>query len=294
MISLSRLRVFADGLDHPECVAVHPDGSIWAGGEAGQIYRIPTAGGRAEEVGRIDGGFILGLAFAPNLEWLLLCDLNHRALYRYELGSGQILLWARRAGRYQLQIPNFAVFASNGGVWVSDSGSASHPSGKILHFSADGNGTVWHPGPWWFANGLALDREEKNLYVVESFASRVRCISIMPDAIPGKIRNVCHLPHTVPDGLALAADGSLYIGCYQPSRIYCAPPCGRPRLLIEDWTAHALAHCTNLAFGSRRFNHLYIANFGRWHISELALASPGQPLACHIRAAIKDMHTRRP
>jgi hypothetical protein len=34
------MSVFAEGLDHPECVAVHPDGSVWCGGEAGQIYRI--------------------------------------------------------------------------------------------------------------------------------------------------------------------------------------------------------------------------------------------------------------
>ena len=39
-----KISLFADGLDHPECIAVHTDGSVWAGGEAGQIYRI--AGGR--------------------------------------------------------------------------------------------------------------------------------------------------------------------------------------------------------------------------------------------------------
>jgi hypothetical protein len=35
--SLSQSVEFASGLDHPECVAVHPDGSVSAGGEAGQI-----------------------------------------------------------------------------------------------------------------------------------------------------------------------------------------------------------------------------------------------------------------
>ena len=39
---LAKATVFAEGLDHPECVAVHPDGTIWAGGEAGQIYRISS------------------------------------------------------------------------------------------------------------------------------------------------------------------------------------------------------------------------------------------------------------
>ena len=39
-ISINDIEIFADGLDHPECVAVHPDGSVWAGGEAGQIYKV--------------------------------------------------------------------------------------------------------------------------------------------------------------------------------------------------------------------------------------------------------------
>jgi len=37
------LSVFAEGLDHPGCVAVHPDGSVWCGGEEGQISRLRRA-----------------------------------------------------------------------------------------------------------------------------------------------------------------------------------------------------------------------------------------------------------
>src|SRR4051812_49651927 len=34
----------AEGLDHPEGAAVGPDGTVYAGGEAGQIYRIAADG----------------------------------------------------------------------------------------------------------------------------------------------------------------------------------------------------------------------------------------------------------
>ena len=37
--------LFAEGLDHPEGVAVHRDGSVWAGGEGGQVYRVAPGGG---------------------------------------------------------------------------------------------------------------------------------------------------------------------------------------------------------------------------------------------------------
>ena len=54
ILDLAAARVFADGssgairLDHPEGVAVHPDGSVWCGGEAGQVYRIPPDGSSVE------------------------------------------------------------------------------------------------------------------------------------------------------------------------------------------------------------------------------------------------------
>ena len=44
LLDLSAVRVFYDGVDHAEGVAVHPDGSVWCGGEAGQVYRIAPDG----------------------------------------------------------------------------------------------------------------------------------------------------------------------------------------------------------------------------------------------------------
>ncbi|MDP6358899.1 MAG: hypothetical protein QF473_27520 [Planctomycetota bacterium] len=36
--------VIGDGLDHPESLCIDPEGVIYAGGEAGQIYRISPDG----------------------------------------------------------------------------------------------------------------------------------------------------------------------------------------------------------------------------------------------------------
>ena len=40
---------FGEGLDHPECVAWGCDGYAYAGGEAGQIYRIDIENGVFEQ-----------------------------------------------------------------------------------------------------------------------------------------------------------------------------------------------------------------------------------------------------
>ena len=86
---LKNSKIFADGLDHPECVAIHPDGSAWAGGENGQIYKISSDGSQIEEVSNT-GGFILGIAFSPNAEWLAICDLNNHCLWKLDPRSGEL------------------------------------------------------------------------------------------------------------------------------------------------------------------------------------------------------------
>ena len=75
--------------------------------------------------------------------------------------------------------------------------------------------------------------------------------------------------HNVPDGLAVAPDGTLYISCYEPSRIYRMKPGGRLEVLIEDPSATTIAHPTNFAL---KGNRLYSANLGRWHITEIDLS----------------------
>src|SRR5918912_16329 len=56
------IRVLVGGLDHPEGVCWDPEaGVLWAGGEAGQLYRVELDERRAAEVARAPG-FVLGVA----------------------------------------------------------------------------------------------------------------------------------------------------------------------------------------------------------------------------------------
>ena len=43
-LPIERFEVYASELDHPECIAFAHDGQLWAGGEAGQVYRIDAVG----------------------------------------------------------------------------------------------------------------------------------------------------------------------------------------------------------------------------------------------------------
>ena len=60
ILPIESFEIFATGLDHPECLAFDRDGLAWAGGEAGQVYRIDASGGVTQVADC--GGFNAGLA----------------------------------------------------------------------------------------------------------------------------------------------------------------------------------------------------------------------------------------
>ncbi|MDB6033243.1 MAG: SMP-30/gluconolaconase/LRE protein [Verrucomicrobiales bacterium] len=264
ILPLTSASVFSDGLDHPECVTVHPrDGSIWAGGEAGQIYRIPAEGGSPEEVA-CTGGFVLGVAVHPDGQWLAACDLKNGCIWRLDLQKMQLREFARGP-----RIPNHLAFTATGDLFVSDSGAFREVSGKIYRFDSAGSGGVWHPGPFNFANGVALAPDGSALYVVCTWLPGVERIAMHSDGKPGAREVFVRLPATLPDGLAFDADGALLVSCYTPARIWRVPPGGgKPEILIEDWEAHTLSNPTNIALRGRE---LFAANLGRWHVTRIVL-----------------------
>ena len=152
--------VFCEGLDHPECVAVHRDGSIWAGGEAGQIYRISADGAKVEVVANT-GGFILGIAFHPDMSWMAICDLGKKCVWKLSLADFILSVFATGAQDHSFNIPNYAVFDQLGNLYVSESGVFRKVTGKSLKFDGNGVGIVWHQGPFNFANGMALSMDQK-------------------------------------------------------------------------------------------------------------------------------------
>jgi sugar lactone lactonase YvrE len=95
---------------------------------------------------------------------------------------------------------------------------------------------------------------------------------------------VADLPGVLPDGLAVDADGRLYVGCYEPSRVLRIGPGGTAELVADDPEAHLLCHPTNLAF---RGEELLTSNLGRWHVTTIPVGVSGTalPPRAGVRAA---------
>lgn len=275
MGGIGRPRMFFDGifsaprLDHPECVAVHPDGSVWCGGEAGQIFRV-AADGSGIELVATTGGFILGITFGPGQESLYACDIAARAVFRIPVTGGEPELFADGAAGHRFVNPNYIVFDGDGRMLVSDSHQPGQPGPSLYAFDVSGKGSVWYDGPLSFANGLACDGSA--LYIAESFLPGISKIAIRPDGAAGQRSVLAMLPGTVPDGLGFGPDGRLYVGCYEPSQVLRLEPDGAVTVIAHDPTAHLLCHPTNVAF---RGQTLLTANLGRWHLTAIEGAASG-------------------
>jgi gluconolactonase len=262
LIPLDRFRIFADGLDHPEGLAFDADGTLWAGGELGQIYCI-DARGRLREIASL-GGFNLGLTFSRAQE-LYVCNFKLPALVRINR-KGRVLESWERVGNRKLKTPNFSVFDSEGNLYFSDSGDFDKGNGWVYRIRKNGRSEVF-AGPFAFANGLALSADEKFLYVVQSTRDNVERVEILSNGCAGKRQIYAAGLHRVPDGAALDANGNLLVTCYASDNLYRVTPAGKVSLLAYDPQGTIIARPTNIAFGGPNFDQMYVANLGRWHIT---------------------------
>jgi sugar lactone lactonase YvrE len=276
LLDPGRASVFFDGtvtdpqLDHPEGVAVHRDGSVWCGGERGQVFRVDPDGGSITQVAST-GGFCLGMAFGPGGD-LFVCDLKHACVFRVETATGRVERFADGAGDRPLRIPNSPAFDADGRLYVSDSHQFDRPGPGVFRFGPDGRGELWYGGELVFANGLAVAPDGRHLYVAETFANRVSRIPVGDDGAAGAPELVAATPGAWPDGLAFDVEGNLYVGCYEPSQVLRVDPAGQVEVLFREWSAHLLAHPTNLAF---RGTTMFTANLGRWHLTRLEVGVEG-------------------
>jgi gluconolactonase len=275
LMEISAFAPFVDGLDHPEGVACGPDGTLYAGGEAGQIYRV-SLDGSFEEIGNT-GGFILGLCLdaASNV---YACDNGAHEVKRIA-PSGEVSTWSSGAPDRPMMTPNYPVFDRAGNLYVSDSGGWKENSGCIFRVAPDGTTSVFTDKATNFPNGMALHPSGSHLYAVVSLDFTVVRIEIRKDGSAGSIETVAELPNNVPDGLAFDEEANLFISCYTPDVIYRVTPSGDFAVVASDWERVVLAAPTNLAFCGPDRRTLVVGSLGRWHLSRAEMTVPGARLA---------------
>ena len=265
--------IFAAGVDHPECIAFDRSGTLWAGGEAGQIYRI-SADGKVELLTTM-GGFCGGLAFSPADE-LFVCNPAH-GIVRIK-SSGEYSVFASHAGTHKLICPNYGVFDLAGNYYLTDSGQWKKQNGCLIRYCANGTGEIL-AGPFGYTNGLALSADEQFLFMVESDTNSVLRFRIASSGALGKPEVYATECGRFPDGLVLDAEGNLYVCCYASDEIWRISPDRKKTLFAWDAWAIRLGSPTNMAFGGKNFDELFVANLARTAITRAKIGRKGQPLA---------------
>src|SRR3977135_1828233 len=117
---IEQFEIFANGLDHPECIAFDREGFLWAGGEAGQIYRI-SPDGKTEKVVEM-GGFCGGLAWSPDDRELFVCNPSYGVVSVKRSGEWSVFACGMNS-------PNYGLFDRAGNYHVTDSGMWTKQNG---------------------------------------------------------------------------------------------------------------------------------------------------------------------
>ena len=202
MTALAGFETLATGLDHPEGVGVGPDGLLYAGGEAGQIYRVGEEGAFDEIAST--GGFIYGVTLDASGD-VFACDFGNAAVMRIS-ASGEVATYSNGTADRPMRVPNFAAFDGGGNLYVTDSGEWGEDDGVVYRIAPGGATEVWTEATARFPNGCCLTAGDEALLVVESHGRAVVRVPIEDDGRAGRPEPIVDLSGSQPDGIALAED----------------------------------------------------------------------------------------
>lgn len=275
--------MLAEGLDHPEGICRTPHGRLFVGGEAGQIYEIDEAGSFTELLSV--GGFVLGLA-ADGDGRVYAIDSSARCVWRVDPDALTHELWlSSPTGPRQFHTPNWGAFDRHGNYYLSDSGDWGGRNGCLWRVPAGSReAELWSEDAAAFPNGLALAAGDSVLYVLESYPGAIVELEIRDDGSAGERRLLCDLDPIVPDGIALAEDGALYVACYRPDAVYRWQTDDGLTLVAADPRGTVLAAPTNIASAGR--DAIVVPNLAGWHLTRIpigvALVEPSYPTRAQL------------
>ena len=202
-------RVLASGLDFPEGPAFAPDGTLWCVEARGGALVQWSERGLARHDSR---GLPCGLAFdGDGRAWF--CDAQQKAVRSLDPERNTWTTQATNVDGAPLNAPNDLAFDAVGNLVFSCPGdSRFEPTGSVCCLRPNGSVTTLR-GDLYFPNGILFSADNQTLMVAETYGRRVwkgawdANSATWSDAQPWAEL----LGEPGPDGLALGADGLVYV-----------------------------------------------------------------------------------
>lgn len=145
----------------------------------------------------------------------------------------------------------------------------SRPFGSLYMLEPDGSVSVVLEGVT-ISNGLAWSPDGGTLYYIDSPCHTVDAFRFDPEAGTVSDRRViAEIPDASPDGMAIDAEGCLWVACWGGSRVERIDPADGRRLATVRLPT---SHVSSVAFGGRDMDDIYITT-ARHHLSSAQLAS---------------------
>jgi gluconolactonase len=283
-MELSEVRTIGSGVIRPEGVMVLKDGTILTADARGQCARIDRTGKTTffGDVGGVPNGICVdreGNCIIANIGngevQCLSSDGQHRVL-------------ATEADGKRIPTPNFPFEDSTGRLWVSNSTDRQNLDSAIQRPAPDGSVVLIENGRArivadgiYFANGVAIDKEERNLYVAETTKKDILRFKIGPDGTL-KDREVFGPsvlgPLGYPDGIAFDEAGNLWVTFPAWNALGYISSQGDLVMIFEDPIGKVLKRPTNICFGWAGRKTAFIGSLDGSTIPYFQVPYPGMRL----------------
>ena len=305
-IDLALCRKVGVGVKRPEDVVVARDGTVWMSdqrsacarvGADGSLHRVGAAGGAPNGINMdCDGRIVIA-----NVGGI---DGGLGPLQRLDPTTGEIEIVCGEIGGRTLFASNYPLVDSRGRIWCShstwgpvDRAFAGQNDGLVYRVDPDGSAMVLAEGIA-FANGLALDYDERNLYVCETTGCDVLRYPIDPDGTLGaptrygpklglSTAEVQHLRPLSPaqrgqlgatDGCGFDQDGNLWVTLPMANKVVAITPDGDVVTVLSDPDGRIMRSPTNVSWGGADLRDLYIGSITTDYVVHVRSPIPGMPL----------------
>jgi len=238
-IAVESLTFVGTGLARPECVLATARGDLYVSDRSGGVCRIRPDG--AQDL--IGGGADIlpnGIALLRDGSFLV-ANLNQRGGVWKIAPDGQTTPFLLEVAGAPLPTVNFVRIDEQGRVWICANAPLT-PDGHYRTEKAegyivmvDGNGPRVVAEAIGWANECLVDPSGRHLFVNETFA---RCVTRFDIAADGSLSNrivYAQFGHgTFPDGIALDAEGGIWVVGVAANRLVRVTPEGRQHIVLED------------------------------------------------------------